>query len=94
MRATRTRAVRALFCELSFAAGPTASRATANATLTWIATLGSAAGLAAGGLLIDRIGLPGTMDVLGTGVVIGIALTLFLPETKGARLDQAGYEPI
>jgi MFS family permease len=72
---------------------PTASRATSNAILTWIATLGSAAGLATGGLLIDRIGLPGTMDVLGTGVVIGMALTLFLPETKGATLEPASYQP-
>jgi MFS family permease len=66
---------------------PTETRATATTTLTWTATLGSAAGLTAGRLLIDRIGLTGTMDVLGIGVVIGMSLTLLLPETKGRELS-------
>lgn len=66
---------------------PTETRATATTTLTWTATLGSAAGLTAGRLLIDEVGLTGTMDVLGIGVVVGIALTMLLPETKGRELS-------
>jgi MFS family permease len=66
---------------------PTASRATAAATLTWIGTVGSALGLLLGRLLIDRIGLTGTMDRLGFGVLVAIALTGFLPETRGMDLS-------
>lgn len=66
---------------------PTASRATAAASLTWIGTLGSALGLGLGRVLIDEIGLAGTLDLLGIGVVVAAILTLFLPETKGKVLE-------
>lgn len=66
---------------------PTGTRATATATLTWTATLGSAAGLAAGRFLIERLGLTATLDVLGIGIVIGIIFTMLLPETKGSELS-------
>jgi MFS family permease len=65
---------------------PTASRATAAGTLTWIGTVGSALGLLLGRLLIDRVGLTGTMDRLGVGVLVAIALTALLPETRGKEL--------
>jgi MFS family permease len=71
---------------------PTESRATANALLTWTATLGSAGGLAAGRLLLDRLGLTATLDLLGIGLVIGILLTWLLPETKGLLLHPAKVE--
>lgn len=68
---------------------PTGTRATATATLAWTATLGSAVGLAAGRFLIERLGLTATLDVLGIGIVIGIILTMLLPETRGRDLHEA-----
>lgn len=66
---------------------PTESRATAAASLHWIATVGSALGLGLGRVLIDGIGLTGTLDFLGIGVIVAVILTLFLPETKGRVLE-------
>ncbi|MGH8957273.1 MAG: MFS transporter, partial [Acidimicrobiia bacterium] len=63
-------------------------RATASSALTWVGTLGSAAGLLAGGLIIDRLGLSTTMTVLGSGVLVAALLTLGLPETRGLLLDR------
>ncbi len=63
-------------------------RATASSALTWVGTLGSAAGLLTGGLIIDRLGLSATMTVLGSGVLVAAALTLALPETRGLLLDR------
>lgn len=66
---------------------PTGTRATATATLTWTATIGSAAGLSAGRFLIERLGLTATLDVLEIGILVGIILTTLLPETKGTELQ-------
>lgn len=63
-------------------------RATASSALTWVATLGSAAGLLTGGLIIDRLGLSATMTVLGAGVLVAALLTLALPETRGILLER------
>jgi hypothetical protein len=38
--------------------------------------------------LIEGLGLTGTLDVLGIGVLIAVVLTLFLPETKGKALEE------
>jgi predicted MFS family arabinose efflux permease len=66
---------------------PTESRATAAASLHWIGTVGSAIGLGLGRFLIEGLGLTGTLDVLGIGVLVAVVLTLFLPETKGKALE-------
>jgi predicted MFS family arabinose efflux permease len=63
-------------------------RATASSALTWVGTIGSAAGLLTGGLIIDRLGLSATMTVLGSGVLVAALLTLGLPETRGLLLDR------
>jgi predicted MFS family arabinose efflux permease len=63
-------------------------RATASSALTWVGTIGSAAGLLTGGLIIDRLGLSATMTVLGAGVLLAALLTLGLPETRGLLLDR------
>lgn len=58
-----------------------ASTAVANATLA-----GSALGLITGIYTISRLGLTGTVLLLGIGVVAGAAMTLLLPETRGQDL--------
>jgi predicted MFS family arabinose efflux permease len=63
-------------------------RATASSALTWVGTLGSAAGLLTGGLIIDELGLSATMTALGSGVLVAALLTLGLPETRGLLLDR------
>lgn len=63
-------------------------RATASSALTWVGTIGSAAGLLTGGLIIDRLGLSATMTVLGLGVLVAALLTLRLPETRGLLLNR------
>jgi MFS family permease len=65
---------------------PTRVRATAGAWVTNVAILGSIAGFAAGGLLIDRLGLPRTISLLAIGLIAAAALVLRLPETKGRDL--------
>ena len=70
-------------------------RATASSALTWVGTIGSAAGLLTGGLIIDRLGLSATMTVLGAGVLVAALLTLGLPETRGLllyRWEETGDE--
>jgi hypothetical protein len=37
--------------------------------------------------LIEGLGLTGTLDVLGIGVLVAVVLTMFLPETRGKTLD-------
>jgi MFS family permease len=66
---------------------PTGVRASVTSTLAWLATVGSATGLAIGRLTIDRWGLSGTMNVLGVGVLAAAGLTLLLPETRGRHLE-------
>lgn len=64
-------------------------RATAAAALTWVATIGSTIGLVTGGLLIRRLGLTATMDVLAVGVMLAVVVESLLPETKGRSLEPA-----
>jgi MFS family permease len=72
---------------------PTRVRATASAWVTNVAIVGSIAGFATGGILIDRIGLPATVSTLGIGVVISIFLVLRLPETQGMDLVRRRAAP-
>jgi MFS family permease len=65
---------------------PTRVRATAGGWLTNIAIIGSISGFAAGAVLIDRLGLPMTVALLGLGVLISIGLVFMLPETQGMDL--------
>ncbi len=65
---------------------PTRVRATAGAWITNVSVLGSIFGFIVGGILIDRIGLPATVVVLGVGVAVSIFLALALPETRGIDL--------
>lgn len=65
---------------------PTRVRATSSAWITNVAIVGSIAGFATGGLLIDRIGLASTVSTLGAGVLISIYLVTRLPETRGMDL--------
>jgi predicted MFS family arabinose efflux permease len=67
-------------------------RATAAASLTWAGTIGSTLGLVTGGLLIRRLGLTGTIDLLAIGVVLAIGTEIFLPETKGRTLQATPNE--
>ncbi|MEN8238504.1 MAG: MFS transporter [Actinomycetota bacterium] len=65
---------------------PTRVRATAGGWLTNIAIVGSISGFAAGAALIDRVGLPVTIGLLGIGLVVSIGLVIMLPETQGMDL--------
>jgi MFS family permease len=65
---------------------PTRVRATAGAWVSNVAIVGSISGFLIGGFLIDEIGLSATVAILGTGLLVSIALTLTLPETKGMDL--------
>jgi MFS family permease len=62
---------------------PTKVRATAAGWITDVAILGSIVGFLVGALLIDRLGLPATVAILGVGVIGAVLLILRLPETKG-----------
>lgn len=72
---------------------PTRVRATASAWVTNVAIVGSIAGFATGGILIDRIGLAATVATLGVGVVISIYLVTRLPETRGMDLVRRRAAP-
>jgi len=65
---------------------PTGLRATSNTAANNLSTLGSAVGLMAGLVTIDRIGLSETITVLAVGVVAAILLITRLPETRGQDL--------
>lgn len=65
---------------------PTRVRATAGAWIANATILGSIVGFLAGGLAIDRFGLPATVAGLGVGVLGAVGLTLRLPETRGRDL--------
>jgi MFS family permease len=67
---------------------PTRLRATAGAWITNAAIIGSIIGFGAGAVLIDRVGLPSTVALLGIGVAIAALLVLPLPETKGRDLTK------
>ena len=62
---------------------PTRVRATAAGWVTNVAIVGSITGFVIAGVLIDRVGLPTTIAILGSGVIAAVFLTLQLPETKG-----------
>ncbi len=59
-----------------------------------IAVLGSAGGLTAARPAIDRLGLPTTVTLLGTGVLVAALLVMLLPETRGQPLDDPGTRPV
>ena len=65
---------------------PTKVRASAAGWITNIAILGSITGFVAGAFLIDEIGLPTTIAILGVGIIGAVLLTLRLPETKGMNI--------
>ncbi len=67
---------------------PTEIRATAGTAGAYLGTVGSAAGLGVGALLIDRIGLTDTLLVLAAPMLMASLLTLTLPETRGRPLGE------
>jgi len=73
---------------------PTRVRATSSAWVTNVAIVGSIAGFATGGILIDRIGLAATVATLGVGVVVSIYLVTRLPETRGMDLVRKRAAPV
>lgn len=66
---------------------PTEFRSTAGAAGSYLAMVGSAAGLLLGRITIDRIGLSETVTVLALLPATAMILTLLLPETRGQALD-------
>lgn len=66
---------------------PTEFRSTAGAAGSYLAMVGSALGLLAGRATIDRIGLSETVTLLGSLLLVAIALTALLPETRGQDLE-------
>jgi MFS family permease len=65
---------------------PTRARATAEATGTVASAIGSVVGLQAVGALSQSIGLGRSLEVAGAVALIGAALLLLLPETRGTPL--------
>jgi len=65
---------------------PTRARATAEATGSLAAALGSVAGLQAVGLLSQSVGLGPALALTGVVAFAGAGLLLLLPETRGAPL--------
>ncbi len=65
---------------------PTRIRATAAGMITNVAIVGALFGFVIGALVVDSIGLPRTVAVLGAGVLVAIYLELQLPETRGKDL--------
>jgi MFS family permease len=65
---------------------PTRARATAEATGSVAAAVGSVAGLQAVGLLSQSFGLGQALELVGVAGLAGAALLLLLPETKQAPL--------
>ena len=66
---------------------PTTIRATASQWLHTVAVLGSIAGLTIAGTTIDLWGLPVTVAMLGSGVVVAMLMQLVIPETLGAEMS-------
>jgi MFS family permease len=66
---------------------PNENRTTAAAMGAYLATVGSALALFAGGLIIDRIGISATVYLMAVPTVAAIGLTLLLPETKDQPLS-------
>lgn len=65
---------------------PTTLRSSANTAAANSTHAGSATGLIAGIFTIDRLGLTGTVFLLGVGIALAAALTMLLPETRGQDL--------
>jgi predicted MFS family arabinose efflux permease len=65
---------------------PTRARATAEATGSVAAAVGSVAGLQAVGLLSQSLGLGRALELVGVAALAGSALLFLLPETKQAPL--------
>jgi MFS family permease len=66
---------------------PTRIRATSGSASSYLATIGSALGLLAGSLTIDRLGISDTVMLLALPMAAAGALTLLLPETRGQDLE-------
>jgi MFS family permease len=71
---------------------PTRVRATAGSAGAYLATIGSAVGLAIGGFAFDRAGLTTTMVGLAGASAAAMVLTAFLPETKGQALTSENID--
>jgi predicted MFS family arabinose efflux permease len=65
---------------------PTRARATAEATVSVAAALGSVAGLQAVGVLSQSLGLGRALELIGVAALAGAFLLFLLPETKQAPL--------
>lgn len=65
---------------------PTRIRATAAGMITNVAIVGALFGFIVGALVVDRVGLPRTVAILGGGLVVAVYLVLQLPETRGKDL--------
>ncbi len=65
---------------------PTGLRASATTASSNFGLAGSGLGLILGILTIERIGITGTVTVLGVGLAAAALLTLLLPETRGQDL--------
>jgi MFS transporter, SHS family, lactate transporter len=65
---------------------PTRARATAEATGSVAAAIGSVAGLQAVGLLSQSLGLGRSLELVGVAALAGAFLLLLLPETKQSPL--------
>jgi len=73
---------------------PTRIRATAGAWLVNASIAGGMAGLAAGRFVVNQVGIPSTMALLGGVMLAATGLLALVPETRGADLtadDDAGF---
>jgi len=65
---------------------PTAFRSSAAAWLSNVGILGSLTGFAVSYFIIDSIGLPTTVGIIGAVVLASTSLVYLLPETRGADI--------
>lgn len=65
---------------------PTRVRAMTAGWITNVAIAGSITGFVIGAFVVDRAGLPATISLLGSGLLVSIYLVLRLPETRGMDL--------
>lgn len=65
---------------------PTHMRTTASQWLHAVAVLGSMLGLYIAGYTIDLWGLPATVSMLGTAVLMAVVVQTLIPETLGSRM--------
>ena len=69
---------------------PTGVRANAVQWLNSVGVLGSIIGLSIGTITIDRYGLPATVAMLGSGMILAILVMMAVPETLGSKIDTQG----